>query len=300
MDIHEVTRTAADLLLILLIGFLALQILNGPNEISFPPPSQPHGTLSGDLAQAPPLPPPSEDLNLSAPYAAMEAGIFRLINDERRSAGLEPLEYDDELAAVAREHSSNLAKENAPLTERDLLCFYPLAHHEGFDFGLYHYDRLENRSIYHFTSSGENIFLLSSWKSRKTFDIEEADCKEDWTQPSGASEVQSELRKRLDLAETSQRVNWLFTYSTRDEMEQEVVDGWMASEGHRRNILNPSFTQSGIGISRSNDFFFVTQIFIESVDCGYLYGPCCVEEGYYPYCYAPMACSGGACAERNT
>ena len=28
---------------------------------------------------------------------------------------------------------------------------------------------------------------------------------------------------------------------------QEVVDGWMASPGHRENILNPSFTQLGVG-----------------------------------------------------
>ena len=28
---------------------------------------------------------------------------------------------------------------------------------------------------------------------------------------------------------------------------QEVVDGWMNSEGHRKNILNPAFTKIGVG-----------------------------------------------------
>ncbi len=84
--------------------------------------------------------------------------------------GIEELEWNVEIASVAREHSFNLAKQNAPLTERDLLCYYPLVHHEGFDFGTYHTDRLENKSIFNFGLSGENIFLASAWKARKTFD----------------------------------------------------------------------------------------------------------------------------------
>lgn len=41
---------------------------------------------------------------------------------------------------------------------------------------------------------------------------------------------------------------------------QAVVDGWMNSSGHRQNILNPSFTQIGVGYVASGNYW--TQMFI--------------------------------------
>ena len=44
---------------------------------------------------------------------------------------------------------------------------------------------------------------------------------------------------------------------------QEVVDAWMNSEGHRKNILNPNFTNLGVGIAKdSNKTTYWTQMFI--------------------------------------
>ena len=40
---------------------------------------------------------------------------------------------------------------------------------------------------------------------------------------------------------------------------EAFVEGWMASEGHRENILNPSFHRTGIGYFES----YVTQIFTD-------------------------------------
>lgn len=42
-----------------------------------------------------------------------------------------------------------------------------------------------------------------------------------------------------------------------------VMDGWMHSEGHRANIMNPSFTKVGIGLYKTSDAFGYhwTQIF---------------------------------------
>jgi uncharacterized protein YkwD len=310
MEVQDVTRTAADLLLLLLMGFLALQLLDKPHVRTFAPPAPPpppesispnlpsegyfvaqNGSAGAELEKG---------LNLSAPYAVMENDLFELVNDERVANGLARLRWNDEVASVAREHSFNLAKQNELLTERDLLCYVPLVHHEGFDFGLYHNDRLQNKSIYYFASSGENIFLASAWKARKTFDVDEANCSSNFTQPAGPEAVKQELDLRLKYAAGLERVNWLFTFATKDEIENSIVQGWMASEGHRRNILNANYTESGIGVSKVNDFFIVTQIFIEAVDCGYRFGPCCEEEGYYPYCYVPMECFGDICVERNT
>jgi uncharacterized protein YkwD len=40
-----------------------------------------------------------------------------------------------------------------------------------------------------------------------------------------------------------------------------AVRGWMASDGHRRNILREAFTETGVGIFRDGETVYVTQIF---------------------------------------
>lgn len=40
-----------------------------------------------------------------------------------------------------------------------------------------------------------------------------------------------------------------------------IVDGWMTSPGHRRNILDPNFTHMGIGVSARDKMCYATQIF---------------------------------------
>ena len=41
---------------------------------------------------------------------------------------------------------------------------------------------------------------------------------------------------------------------------EEVMDAWMNSDGHRANILNPDFTELGVGIDESGDPLWV-QVF---------------------------------------
>ena len=43
---------------------------------------------------------------------------------------------------------------------------------------------------------------------------------------------------------------------------QQVVNGWMNSEGHRKNILSPSFTGIGVGCYESNGVLYWSQFFI--------------------------------------
>ena len=43
---------------------------------------------------------------------------------------------------------------------------------------------------------------------------------------------------------------------------EQVVNGWMNSEGHRKNILSPSFTKIGIGCYESNGVLYWSQFFI--------------------------------------
>ncbi|MBA7477746.1 hypothetical protein ES707_13160 [subsurface metagenome] len=46
-----------------------------------------------------------------------------------------------------------------------------------------------------------------------------------------------------------------------NDVAEWAVSGWMESPGHRDNILNNSFFKTGISISYSNDYFYITQIF---------------------------------------
>lgn len=47
----------------------------------------------------------------SAEAAALERKVFALLNDQRRAQGLTELEWNDDVAAVARMHSQNMAEE---------------------------------------------------------------------------------------------------------------------------------------------------------------------------------------------
>jgi uncharacterized protein YkwD len=40
-----------------------------------------------------------------------------------------------------------------------------------------------------------------------------------------------------------------------------AIRGWMASDGHRRNILREAFTETGVGVWRDGETVYVTQIF---------------------------------------
>jgi len=42
---------------------------------------------------------------------------------------------------------------------------------------------------------------------------------------------------------------------------QQIFEGWMKSEGHRKNILKPEFTEIGIGISIDGRKTYYTQVF---------------------------------------
>lgn len=79
-------------------------------------------------------PPPEESADVER---QMERLVFDLVNDERRERGLEPLEWDDQLAELAREWSSEMADQGR------------LEHQDP--------ERMLERSE-GFTGVGENIF----------------------------------------------------------------------------------------------------------------------------------------------
>ena len=53
-----------------------------------------------------------------------------------------------------------------------------------------------------------------------------------------------------------------YEWNTLEQVAQQAVNGWMNSEGHRKNIVDTHFTQEGIGIAFSTDEkIYVTENF---------------------------------------
>jgi len=55
-------------------------------------------------------------------------------------------------------------------------------------------------------------------------------------------------------------------FDTPEKLGREIVDVWMQSEGHKVNILNDKFIETGIGIvvSPDNRTYYFTQIFLSN------------------------------------
>ena len=73
------------------------------------------------------------------------------------------------------------------------------------------------------------------------------------------------LTRRLNAA----GVHWtmcgenIFQAEGYDDPVPVAIDGWMKSSGHRRNILDPNFTHTGVGFMLGpGRVFYVTQEFV--------------------------------------
>jgi uncharacterized protein YkwD len=248
------------------------------------------------------------------PIAAMEQAIFNMVNEKRTVAGLAALAWDERLTSVAREHSQNLATENLNLIDDNKICNYPFIHHEGTVFGLHHNERLNNRQIYDFSGSAENIALIPLIKSTSYISDQNelpVDCQAKLDQLNLVYEknikaltgetdiiaaVKNEVAKRAQLLNEEKTIRVTETvWHSETETEKQTIDGWMNSPGHRANILYADYTGAGLGIARIKNYIIITQIFIKKTACGYQAGPCCEKSGYYPYCFIPLECNNLIC-----
>ncbi len=263
------------------------------------------GSLSG---ASPEKDVPSSDNGLPFDTLVIEQKIHVLVNQQRTLAGLPALKWNDEVAAVAREHSQDQANEDEKLTDLNRICNYAVIHHEGLVFGLMPADRLNSRGVNYYSKAGENIALVGAAEvnylvNMSTFDekvydtcqaqVEEwnASLKEDMENITSESEKISRLNQDLAArrtallnAETFQisRIDW----QTADSIAQSSLTGWMNSPGHRANILDPDYDEAGIGVAYVNGYIIATQVFIKRASCGYEGGPCCDRHA----CYLPTIC----------
>lgn len=182
----------------------------------------------------------------------LELQTHTLINQERIQRNLSELEWNGEIAAVARNHSKYLAnlEKNEGFVEEIYIS------HEGAE-GEKHGYRLEKAEIYYSKISAENVAAVSA--------------------------VSTYYEENKTPA----------SYLNTTEIVKTAVEGWMNSEGHRKNILTSEFEETGIGIfldSTKTNYIF-TQVFITRAECGYRYGECCEHNA----CFKPLKCVEGVC-----
>lgn len=57
----------------------------------------------------------------------------------------------------------------------------------------------------------------------------------------------------------------LFTSTNISQPVPAAVQGWMESQGHRENILRTEFRETGIGVWRTGNTYYFTQLFLRSL-----------------------------------
>ncbi len=153
--------------------------------------------------------------------AALERHIFDAVNNQRSKATLKPLRRDVRLIRIARAHSEDMARRQ----------FFDHVNPEGEDP----------------TARGRR----AGYECHKVIDsgsYREGLAENLFEEPS-FSRVQITGGHRI------------YSWNAPDDIVKQSVDGWMRSPGHRRNILERSYTMSGVGIGISNNDVYITQLF---------------------------------------
>lgn len=153
--------------------------------------------------------------------------IFARTNDVRRKAGLPAFVANHELEAVATAHSSDMASRNYFSHITKGLLSKP-------DLG----DRLHSGGV-GYTKAAENIAMYPV--------------------------VVRRLYEISSVGLTPRRVEVGRQGITYGDMAAKVMDGWMKSPGHRRNILDPALSELGVGcavgIRKECPYVYLTQNF---------------------------------------
>lgn len=123
--------------------------------------------------------------------------IHSMVNDERRDRGLSELDYNSELAAVAKAHTVDMQARG----------YYDHINPEGLD------PTARAKAAGYNCGIGENIFIIY---------LENTD-------------------------------------GTSSGLAKEAFNGWMASSGHRENMLNSIYKSEGIGVHMVGNDVYLAQ-----------------------------------------
>jgi uncharacterized protein YkwD len=202
--------------------------------------------------------------------AELALRVHDAVNAVRREMGLSTLRWNGGLANVALSHSHDQARDNVALTDPKLLCQFPVIRHEGFLSGFTVRDRAVNAGI-RFRAVGENIAMIPGIQSRSyLFNFGDAVpiCPErnvpDIVFVGDEQKYRAALENLLQAARNVRAVT--FVREVRHKPEDIVnlaIDGWMNSQGHRDNMLYGGYTESGVGVVKVNEYYIITQNFLE-------------------------------------
>jgi uncharacterized protein YkwD len=156
-------------------------------------------------------------------FNELERQVHRGINRERHKAGLKDLKNDAQLAVIARNHSQDMAR------------------HHFFN---------------HINLQGEDPTDRSKRQNGPVSKQLDAD-----TLVIGIAENiywahrYDQVITTTENSKTSHQFHWL----SLTQIADTIVQGWMKSPGHRKNILSPRYDRHGIGIAISGNDVFVTE-----------------------------------------
>jgi uncharacterized protein YkwD len=153
---------------------------------------------------------------------SLEHRVHDLINQVRVEHRLGALVFDDRLGAIARGHSRDMASRN----------FFGHTNPDGLDA----------------TARGKRAGLTC----RKQIS------SHSFREGLGENLYQDNLYTRVRTIGTTRSYDW----NSSEDIAANSVRAWMNSDGHRHNILESVYTQTGIGIAiGDDDKVFITQLF---------------------------------------
>lgn len=153
-------------------------------------------------------------IDLSKPdIPTLEKNIHDRINTERQKSGMKPLVWDDKLANIARKHSQDMAQNNF-FDHTNLVGEGPTE--RGNNAG---YNCHKDYRAYYTYGIAENI--LQGWTYGTIYYTNGIETGRDWYYP--------------------------------ETIAENTVNGWLSSEGHKKNILTETYDKEGIGIAIALD-----------------------------------------------
>lgn len=154
----------------------------------------------------------------------LERQIHQQVNHERQKQGLAPLVQDEKLTLIARNHSQDMARHNY-FSHIDMQGEDPAA--RGKRQGWNSKKQIDSRSWK--TGLSENLYLGSLYS------------------------------RILTTTENGRVVDKEYVWNNPDQLVNTIVQGWMESPQHRKNIFSPLIDRQGIGVAISGNRVYVTE-----------------------------------------
>lgn len=151
--------------------------------------------------------------------------IHELVNQERTRRDLSPLAWNEELGEIALKHSEDMS-DNDYFSHTNPQGETPTERGARAGFTC-----RKDYDTYYLEGLAENLGLNSLFQAIEYTRSEEGESREP-------------------------------VWNTLEDIAISTVQGWMTSQGHRQNILNPRHESGGIGVSIAEDGrIYITQLF---------------------------------------